>query len=29
MPREVRRYVAAHEAALSKLTRREALKNIG
>ena len=28
-PDEVRRYVAAHEADLSRLTRREALKNIG
>ena len=28
-PDEVRRYVATHESALSKLTRREALKNIG
>ena len=27
-PAEVRRYVASHEASLSKLTRREALKNI-
>ena len=28
-PDEVRRYVAAHKADLSRLTRREALKNIG
>jgi 3-methyladenine DNA glycosylase AlkD len=28
-PREVRRYVRAHEAALSGLSKREALKNIG
>ncbi len=27
-PAEVRRYVASHEASLSKLTRREALKNV-
>jgi 3-methyladenine DNA glycosylase AlkD len=28
-PREIRRYVTAHESALSGLSRREALKNIG